>query len=92
MTRAKKPNVLSAAVDLGFAVLAGALGGFGAPGWSIGVLVFAHLAYWAHTRRNTLARTAPSQRLGVLIISFLMIVLVDAAAYGIGLGMKGMGP
>lgn len=90
MAQAKKPNVLSAVVDLGFAVVAGVLGGLGAPTWSLGALVFAHLAYWAYTRRNTLAQTPPSHRFGVMAVSFLMIAVVDAAAFGIGLSMKGI--
>ncbi|MBL8549367.1 MAG: hypothetical protein JNJ73_05235 [Hyphomonadaceae bacterium] len=77
----RKPNLLAAIGDLGFAIGAGAVGAFGL-GWEylIGV-VLAHVVFWWISRQSSLRVTPKPQLAASVIVSVGMIALVDVAAF-----------
>lgn len=84
---ARRPNLANAAIEFSFVVLAGALGVFGAPLWSLAALVVLMLAYWAYSRRNAL-RVMTNLHLGALFPTALavtaLLALVLGGAYWLG--------
>ena len=85
----RKPNIASAGWDLAFAVLALVAGLLGATiPYALGVFAAAVLA-WGWMRRNALAAMAPTQRFVQGAIAVLMIAVVLAMAYWIGLMLGG---
>ena len=85
----RKPNIASAGWDFAFAVLALIAGWVGATApYAIGVFVAASIA-WAWLRRNSLAALPLSQRFVQGAIALVMIAVVLAIAYWIGLALGG---
>lgn len=85
----RRPNIGSAASDLGFALLALISGWVGlAPIFP--VMVFAaSVASWGWTRRRPLMAMPLRSRLTQSAIAIAMIAVVLALAYWIGLGIGG---
>ncbi len=85
----RKPNIASAGWDFAFALLALIAGWLGAtPPYAIGVFLAACVA-WAWMRRNSLAALPLTQRLVQGAIALVMIAVVLAIAYWIGLMLGG---
>ena len=82
---ARKPNLASAAVELGFVVAAFACGLFYAPVWVSGLVAFAMLAYWSWTRRVQLNRLRGWKWARQSLIAVAAISVALAGAYGLGL-------
>jgi hypothetical protein len=81
MPGTRKPNLPAAALDLAFAIGAGAAGAFGW-GWPalFGILI-AHVVFWAVSRQSSLAKTPRAHLAPTLAISIALIALVDIAAF-----------
>ena len=85
----RKPNIASAGWDLAFAVLALIAGLLGATiPYALGVFAAAVIA-WAWMRRNALAALPATQRFVQGSIAVVMIAVVLAIAYWIGLMLGG---
>ena len=85
----RKPNIASAGWDLAFAVLALIAGLLGATiPYALGVFAAAVIA-WGWMRRNALAALPATQRFVQGSIAVVMIAVVLAIAYWIGLMLGG---
>ncbi len=85
----RKPNIASAGWDFAFAVLAFIAGLLGATiPYALGVFGAAVIA-WGWMRRNSLAALPLSQRFVQGAIALVMIAVVLAIAYWIGLMLGG---
>lgn len=85
----RKPNIASAGWDLAFAVLALIAGLLGATlPYALGVFAAAVIS-WGWMRRNALAALPMTQRFVQGAIAIVMIAVVLAIAYWIGLMLGG---
>ncbi len=84
-----RPNVMNAAVELGFIVAALACGLFNAPIWSAGIVVFASLAFWSWTRRVALNKLRGANWAIQCAISIALIFALLGGAYWLGLVLGG---
>ncbi len=86
---ARRPNLRSAAIELGFVVAAFACGLFYAPTWATGLVAFGMLAYWSWTRRIQLNRLRGGKWALQSLIAVAVIIAVLAGAYALGLAIHG---
>lgn len=86
---AKRPNIRTAGVDLGFLIAAHIAGWLNAPGWGVGALIIAAIGAWYFTRRNALLRMSPRHRLTQSAIALAMLAAVMAFFYWMGLVFGG---
>ena len=87
---ARRPNLSSAAVEIGFIVAAFICGVFDAPVWVAGLVAFAMLAYWSWTRRVALNRMKPARWATQTALATTVMIVVLAAAYWLGLAARGL--
>jgi hypothetical protein len=84
---ARVPNVLNAAIELGFVAAAGALGYARAPLIALPALAAAMILYWAFNRRAGLAQ-AREQGLGrlagLVAVSLALITALLGGCYWLG--------
>jgi uncharacterized iron-regulated membrane protein len=85
----RRPNIGSAGTDFGFALLALVAGWIGLPTFYAAIVVVGALAAWVWTRRRPLAAMSMQQRLVQGAIAVVMIAVVLAIAYWIGLALGG---
>lgn len=89
---ARRPNLRSAAIELGFVVAAFACGLFNAPTFLSALVAFGMLAYWSWTRRVQLNRLRGAQWATQCLIAVALIIAVLAGAYWLGLALRGWIP
>jgi hypothetical protein len=85
----RKPNIRSAAADFVFAAVALVVGLAGLPLPYLALTFAASAAVWAWTRRETLDAMALRTRLVNSALALIMIGVVLAIAYWIGLALGG---
>ena len=89
---AHRPNLIRSAVELGFLAAAFLCGVFDAPVWITALVAFAMLAYWSWTRRVALNRLRGVQWATQTAIAVLVMIVVLAGFYWLGLAVRGLHP
>ncbi len=77
----RRPSIVNAGVELGFVVLALALGALSAPLWALIALVAVMIAYWIWSRRGALAAMTPGALIGSSALSIAVLAAVLTSAY-----------
>ena len=89
MRARRKPGLVVAFGDLGFATAAFSCGLFDAPMWIAGLAAFGMLAYWSWTRRAVLNRLRGAAWASQTSLAIAVLITILGGAYWLGLGMGG---
>jgi hypothetical protein len=90
---ARRANVTNAAIELAFVVVAGVLGAFHAPWWTLFILADLMIVYWMWNRRvgiKQLEAMGAAKLAAAAALSLALIAAVLTGAYWIGRYLSGV--
>lgn len=90
---ARRANVTNALIELAFVAVAGVLGAYHAPWWTLFILADLMIVYWLWNRRvgiKQLEDMGAKKLAAAVAISLALIVAVLGGAYWIGRSLSGV--
>jgi hypothetical protein len=90
---ARRANVTNALIELAFVFVAGVLGAYHAPWWTLFILADLMIVYWLWNRRvgiKQLETMGAKKLAAAMALSLALIVAVLGGAYWIGRSLSGV--
>ncbi len=90
---ARRANVTNAAIELAFVVVAGVLGAYHAPWWTLFILADLMIVYWMWNRRvgiKEIEALGARKLAAAIALSLVLITVVLTGAYWIGRSLFGV--